>query len=90
MSAIPFCLDDFSALLAAGADTPGFEPIAAHQLARLDELRARLEGYAHNAAQDRRHRLTEGQRAAADEAARVLGGDPPQAGSGGRAGPVRR
>jgi hypothetical protein len=90
MSAIPFCLDDLAALFAVAADRPTFEPIAAHQLARLDELRARLEGYAHNAAQDRRHRLTEGQRAAADEAARVLGGDPPQAGSGGRAGPVRR
>jgi bacterioferritin-associated ferredoxin len=88
--AIPFCLDDLGALLAAGADSPTFEPIAAAQLVRLDELQSRLEAYAHNSAQDRRHRLTDAHRSAADEAARALGGDAPQAGPGGRDGPVSR
>jgi predicted component of type VI protein secretion system len=89
-SAIPFCLDDFSALLAAGADTPGFEPVATRQLERLESLRDRLERYAHNSAQDRRHLVTDAERSAADEAARVLGGAPPPADPGGRAGRVSR
>ena len=46
------------------------------QLARLEALRARLEAYAHNSSQDRRHLLTDEQRRAADEASRVLGREP--------------
>jgi hypothetical protein len=72
---IAFCLDDLVALLAAGADMPSFGPIADAQLARLDDLRRRLDGYAHHSAHDRRHLVTDGERRAADEAARVLGGD---------------
>jgi len=76
-NAIPFCLDDLAALLAAGADTSTFRPIAEAQLARLEDLRRRLDGYAHHSAHDRRHLVTDGERRAADEAARVLGGDAP-------------
>ena len=75
MREIPFCLDDLVALLAAAGDAPGFAPIADHHLDRLDGLRRRLDGYAHHSAQDRRHLLTDDERAAADEAARLLAGD---------------
>lgn len=71
---IPFCVDDLIAFLAAAGDAPGVAAVADAQLARLDDLRARLEGYAHHSAQDRRHLLTDGERAAADEASRALGG----------------
>jgi hypothetical protein len=71
----PFCLDDLVALLAVAGDTPAMAPIVERQLARLDGLVGRLEGYAHHSAQDRRHLLTDEERSAADEAARLLGGD---------------
>ena len=71
---IPFCLDDLVALLAAAGDAPAMAPLAEQQLARLDALVRRLEGYAHHSAQDRRHLLTDDERSAADEAARLLGG----------------
>jgi hypothetical protein len=68
------CLDDLAALLAAAGDVPAFQPIAEAQLATLETLRARLEGYAYHSAQDRRHLLTDDERSAADEAARRLRG----------------
>ena len=72
-SAIPFCLDDLVRFLAAAADQPAATPVIDAQLARLDDLRARLEGFAHHSAQDRRHLMTDAERSAADEAAHVLG-----------------
>jgi hypothetical protein len=75
IGAIPFCLDDLGELLSAARDAPAFAPLAEGQLARLEELERRLEGYAHHSAQDRRHLLTDDERRAADEAAKVLGGD---------------
>lgn len=72
---IPFCLDDLGALLSAAGDSPAFDAVAERRLARLEDLRARLDGYAHHSAQDRRHLLTDDERAAADEAARLLAGD---------------
>ena len=72
---IPFCLDDLGALLAAAGDEAAFAPIAEHHLARLEDVRVRLEGYAHHSAHDRRHLLTDDERAAAHEAARLLGGE---------------
>jgi len=73
--AIPFCLDDLTSLLRAAGDEAAFAPIAEHHLARLEELRGRLDGFVDHSAQDRRHLLTDDERAAADEAARLLGGD---------------
>ena len=73
---LPLCLDDLVRFLVASAEQPAAAPVIEAQLARLDDLRARLEAYAHHSAQDRRHLLTDDERAAADEAARVLGGDP--------------
>ena len=75
MLEIPFCLDDLTALLAAAGDEASFAPIAEHHLARLEDLRRRLEGFVDHSAQDRRHLLTDEERAAADEAARLLAGD---------------
>jgi hypothetical protein len=75
MLEIPFCLDDFTALLVAAGDEPSFAPIAEQHLDRLDDLRRLLEGYADHSAQDRRHLLTDVERSAADEAARLLAGD---------------
>ena len=42
---------------------------------KLDDLRRRLGDYVDHSAQDRRHLLTDQERSAADEAARLLGGD---------------
>jgi hypothetical protein len=75
MLAIPFCLDDLTSLLAAAGDEAAFATIAEHHLTRLEELRARLGEFVDHSAQDRRHLLTDDERAAADEAARLLAGD---------------
>ena len=70
----PFCLDDLIELWSEAGDAPAFAPIAGRQLARLEDLRARLEGFVDHSAHDRRDGLTDPERHAADEAARVLGG----------------
>ena len=75
MREIPFCLDDLTALLAVAGDETTFSPIATHHLDRLEDLRRRLGGYVDHSAQDRTHLLTDEERAAADEAARLLAGD---------------
>jgi hypothetical protein len=75
MLEIPFCLDDLSALLEVAGDEAAFGPIAEHHLERLADLRRRLDGYADHSAQDRRHLLTDDERAAADEAAKLLAGN---------------
>ena len=71
------CLDDFLALWATAGSDPGFEPVARAQLARFDDLRRRLDGFAQHSSHDRYHLQTEDERSAADEATRVLGGDGP-------------
>lgn len=76
MAAIPFCLDDLGALLAITGDAAAMAPVTDAQLARLASLERRLDGYAHHSAHDRRHLLTDDERSAVAEAARVLGGDP--------------
>jgi hypothetical protein len=87
----PFCVDDLIALWTVAGDDAAFEPVARRQLARLDDLRIRLEGFVDHSAHDRRHRLTDLERGAAREAADVLGGASvqPEPASG-RDGPVRR
>ena len=77
-----FCLDDFLALWATAGSDRAFEPVARAQVARLEDLRRRLDGYAHHSSHDRLHLLTDVERTAADEATRTLGGD-------GIEGPVR-
>jgi hypothetical protein len=72
---IPFCLDDLTSLLAVAGDSAQFARIAEHHLARLEDLRRRLDGYVDHSAQDRRHLMKDEERTAADEAARLLGGE---------------
>ena len=74
-SEAPFCLDDLVALIRIADDTAPFIPIVERQLERLDDLRARLDRYVDHSAQDRRHLMRDDDRRAADEAARLLGGD---------------
>ena len=75
MLEIPFCLDDLTSMLGIAGDSAAFTPIAEHHLDRLEGLRGRLDGYVDHSAQDRRHLMTDDERTAADEAARLLGGD---------------
>lgn len=70
-----FCLDDLVLLWSEAASTPAFDPIARRLLDRLADLEHRLEGFAHHSSQDRMHLMTDLERAAADEASRLLGGD---------------
>lgn len=84
LSIAPFCLDDFLAQWAVAGKTAVFEPIARAQLARLDDLRRRLEAYAHHSSHDRRHLMTDDERRAADEATQALGGDRPRGDSSSR------
>ncbi|MEX2184680.1 MAG: DUF6062 family protein [Chloroflexota bacterium] len=74
IGAIPLCLDDLGAFMAATGDAASGAQVVARQLDRVGALRDRLEGFAHHSAADRRHLLTAEERAAADEAARLLGG----------------
>lgn len=75
---LPLCLDDLGAFMAAAGDFPSAAIGVARQLERVEAIRARLAAYAHHSAADRRHLLTDEERAAADDASRLLGGDAPR------------
>jgi hypothetical protein len=75
LTASPLCLDDFLSLWATAGSDPAFEPVARAQLARLADLRRRLDGFAQHSSHDRYHLLTDEERTAADEATEDLGGD---------------
>jgi hypothetical protein len=68
------CIDHLLALLAEPDRPATWGEIEARQRARIEGLRGRLAAFAHNSSHDRRHLLTQDERAAADEAARLLGG----------------
>ncbi|MFL5674633.1 MAG: DUF6062 family protein [Chloroflexota bacterium] len=70
-----FCLDDFLLLWEAARSRRGFEPVARRQVERFDDLRRRLDGFAHHSSHDRLQLMTDEERTAADEATRLLGGD---------------
>ena len=69
----PFCLDHLLRLMDRRSVPAWWPPVEARQLARLADIRDRLEGYAHASAHDRRHLQTDAQRASVDEAADLLG-----------------
>jgi hypothetical protein len=77
LAAAPFCLDDLIEVWAASGGDPAFQPIVRRQLSRFEDLRVRLEGFAHHSSHDRLQLMTDLERTAADEATRALGGDPP-------------
>jgi hypothetical protein len=71
----PLCLDDFLLLWQEAGSRRGFEPVARRQVERFEDLRRRLDGYAHHSSHDRIQLMTDEERTAADEATRLLGGD---------------
>ena len=70
-----FCFDHFLALWEKAGARREFEPVARRQVERFDDLRRRLDGYAHHSSHDRLQLMTDEERTAADEATRALGGD---------------
>ncbi len=73
LAAAPFCLDHLLSLTAvSGRD--GWDSVAKAQHARLSRLSDRLDAFAHHSSHDRRHLMTDGERAAPDEVADLLAG----------------
>ena len=72
------CLDHLLAVALAGAANPSWRPVEDRQRARVTELRERLRLFAYHSSHDRRHLVTDEERRSADEAARLLGGTPPE------------
>jgi hypothetical protein len=69
------CLDHLLGLMAAGPATAAWSEIEARQLARLGELDDRLESFVQRSSHDRRHLITDPERASLSAAASLLGGD---------------
>jgi uncharacterized protein DUF6062 len=72
------CFDHLLALSIPGAAVAPWAPVEERQRARIRELRERLRLFAHHSSHDRRHLITDEERRSADEAARLLGGTPPE------------
>ena len=72
-----FCLDDLLALWTVASGEPAFRPIAERQVARVRDIRHRLDGFVAHSSHDRRHLLTDLEAAATDEAADLLSGPRP-------------
>jgi hypothetical protein len=72
-AAAPLCLDHLLGVLAA--DPAASPTVEARQLARLLELHDQLESFARRSSHDRRHSITDAERASVASAASVLGGD---------------
>jgi hypothetical protein len=70
-----FCLGHLLALMAADPGDASWSAVEARQLARLGELNDRLQSFAHRSSHDRRHSITESERASVTAAANLLGGD---------------
>ena len=70
----PFCLGHLLALMDVRPVPASWPPVEARQVARLREIRDRLDAFAHASAHDRRHLQTDGNRASVDEAADLLAG----------------
>ncbi|MFN8518761.1 MAG: DUF6062 family protein [Chloroflexota bacterium] len=68
------CLEHLVAMMGAPDRPAGWALVERRQLERLGELRRRLIAHADHAAHDRRHLATADERAAVDEAARLLRG----------------
>jgi hypothetical protein len=78
MGSAGFCVDHLLILMSRGGTSPEWRAVEASQIARIERLRERLDGFAHHSSQDRRHLMTAEERTSADEAATLLGGTPPE------------
>ena len=70
------CLDHLLALMSEPPSTAGWAQVEAQQLDRLRQLSEALESFVQRSSHDRRHLITDEERASLAAAARVLGGDP--------------
>ena len=70
------CVDHLLAFGASPRAASVWPSIAERQVARLEALGERLRSFAHHSSHDRRHLVTDAERASADEAATFLGGTP--------------
>jgi hypothetical protein len=77
LSTAPFCLEHLLALMAQPRPPGPWKQVEARHLERIRALDQRLDGAAHHSSHDRRHLMTDEELAAADEAARLLGGETP-------------
>jgi hypothetical protein len=75
VAAADLCLEHLLALMAEGPTTPAWAAIEARQLARLRELDDRLESFVQRSSHDRRHLITDPERASLAAAASLLGSD---------------
>ncbi len=81
LAAAPFCLAHLGTLLATAATErtgEAAQALTAGQLARLDELVERLDGFVLHSSFDRRHELAEDERRAVAEVVAVLAGTAPR------------
>ena len=67
------CVTHLAHLMAVPRPPVAFRAVEETQLARLARLDERLDSFAHHSSEDRRHLLTDDERAAVDEAAEALG-----------------
>ncbi len=74
------CVDHLLGLAARMSASPAWRSIAGQQVARIQALGERLRSFAHHSSHDRRHLVTDDERASAAEAATFLGGTPPDQG----------
>lgn len=77
VASAPVCLDHLLALMAVRPAPAAWSAVETRQLARLAGLAELLDGYSHTSSHDRRHRQTNAQRAAPDQASAVLAGGTP-------------
>lgn len=69
------CLDHLLAMMSEPPSTDGWAQVEAHQLARLRQLEETLESFVQRSSHDRRHLITDEERASLAAAAIALGGD---------------
>ena len=80
----PFCLEHLVTLMREPDRPKTWDAIEDRQTARLGRLAERLASYIHHSSEDRGDQLTEDDRAAVDDAARLLGGSRDREGRAGR------
>jgi hypothetical protein len=74
-AAADLCLDHVVALMAEAPATAAWSAVETTQLARLRDLEDRLESFVQRSSHDRRHLITDPERASLAAAASLLGGD---------------